>query len=334
MTHELCRKKSDTEGDKLESKILNKIRNSDILAANAEGDRVLRGTFPVLAALLDSSRPKDAKNEKEEGGGGASSMNAVKESVLELLSIISGALKRPLILFLDDLQWADAPSLDLLSFLLSTDAQIKNIMFICAYRSNEMGEGHPFASLMEKVKESSKGDEQLVETVDLFSLSQEVITQFIADSICKGEGVEEVTELADVVYQKTMGNIFCVMQAMEELVRKNALYYDIMCFEWRWAVSKVELSTTISDDVVETVKGKIKVLSEEMQHMLIVMAYVPNTLEVPVLTKLTKRNLVSLDESRVAELLKEASEEAMLMHSAESGNYMFAHDRIREASRG
>lgn len=334
MTHELSRKSFDTEGSKLESKILNEIRNSEVLAANAEGDRVLRGTFPVLAALLDASRPENANNKIEEGGGGALSMNAVKESVLELLSIISVSLKRPLILFLDDLQWADAPSLDLLSFLLSTDAQMKNVMFICAYRSNEVGKGHPFASLMEKVKESSKGDDQLVEMVDLFSLSQEVITQFIADSICRGGEVEEVTELAEVVYQKTMGNIFYVMQAMEELVRKNALYYDMMCFEWRWTVSKVELSTTISDDVVETVKGKIKELSEEMQHMLIVMAYIPNTLEVPVLTKLMRCNSVLLDESRVAKLLKEASEEAMLMYSAERGNYMFAHDRIREASRG
>eukprot|EP00985_Skeletonema_marinoi_P025591 scaffold18962_cov140-Skeletonema_marinoi.AAC.4 len=334
MTHALSRKKSDKEGNELQSKILNDIGSSDLLAANADGDRVLRGTFPVLAALLDASRPNDSNNKSEEGGGGAPSMNAVKESVHELLSIISGPLKRPLILFLDDLQWADAPSLDLLSFLLSTDAQMKNVMFICAYRSNEVGQDHPFASIMDNVKESMKDDVQLVETVDLFSLSQDVITQFIAVSIGKEEEVEEVTELAEVVYQKTMGNIFCVMQAMEELVRKNALYYDMMCFEWRWAVSKVELSTTISDDVVETVKGKIKELSSEIQYMLIVMAYVPNTLEVPVLTELMKRNSVSLDESRVAELLKKATEEALLMYSAESDNYIFIHDRIREASRG
>lgn len=328
MTHELSRMKDD----ELKSKIVDEI--GSFLDSNTESDRVLRGTFPVLAALLDSSCLEDTKN-KEEGGseGGAPSMNAIRESVQRLISIISGSLKRPLILFLDDLQWADAPSLDLLSFLLSSDAQMKNVMFICAYRSNEVPSTHPFAKLMESAK--AKDDEmQVVETMDLFSLSQEVITQFIADSISKEEEVEQVAELADVVYQKTMGNIFCVMQAMEELVRKNALYYDMMSFEWRWALSKIELSTTISDDVVETIKGKIKELPIEIQNLLILMSYIPNTLEVPVLTALMKRDdEVSLDEGRIADLLKEASDEAMLMYSVESETYLFAHDRIREASR-
>ena len=336
LTHELCRKNSDKDDidtNTIQSKVLDEIGNSDMLAA--DGDQVLRSTFPALASLLNASRPEDTNKSKEENEGGAPTMNAVKESVSHLLSIISGTLKLPLVLFLDDLQWADAPSLDLLSFLLSSDAQMKNIMFICSYRSNEVGRDHPFAKIMEDAKDSSKGTEQLVETMDLFSLSQEVITQFIADSISKGEEVEEVTELAEVVYQKTMGNIFCVMQAMEELVRKNALYYDVMCFEWRWAVSsKVELSTTISDDVVDTVKGKIKEQSDEIRHMLIVMAFIPNTLEVPMLTTLMKRDSVSLDEGRVTDMLKEACEEALLMYSTENGKYMFAHDRIREASKG
>ena len=336
MTHELGKKKSDHNKNQVQCKILSEIRNSDLLAANADCDRVLRGTFPILAKLLDASgNGNDASNNKSKGEvGGAPTMNAVKQSVLHLLSVISSPLNRPLVLFLDDLQWADAPSLDLLSFLLSNHARLNNALFICAYRSNEVGKDHPFANIMESVVESAKGTEQLVETIDLFNLSQEVITQFIADSICKGEEVEDISELAEVVYQKTMGNIFCVMQALDELVRKNALYYDMMCFEWRWAVSKVELSTTISDDVVETVMGKIKELSDEIQHMLIVMAYIPNTLEVTILTELMKYNSLALDESKVSQLLKEACEEALLMRSNESGNYMFIHDRVREASRG
>jgi len=132
-----------------------------------------------------------------------------------------------------------------------------------------------------------------------------------------------------------MGNIFCVMQALEELVRKNALYYDMMYFEWRWTVDKVELANQVSADVVETIKDKIKGLSVNIQRLLAVMAYIPCTVGVAVLKELLMNDEDNaLNEDEIASLLKEASEDGMLMWSTESGNYVFAHDRIREASRG
>ncbi len=141
-------------------------------------------------------------------------------------------------------QWADEASMDMLTSLLS-NTSMKNIMFICAYRSNEAGEEHSFAKLMESVTKSrvgsvesveasAKGDSQsprtvvmegddtksdneasakssessvpskTVEKMVLFSLSPDAITRFIADCI-KKEDVEEVSELSEVVYQKTMG---------------------------------------------------------------------------------------------------------------------------------
>jgi predicted ATPase len=175
---------------------------------------------------------------------------------------------------------------------------------------------------------------QSVPKVDLFSLSQEAISQFIADSISMDE-VDDVRELVEVIYPKTMGNIFCVMQALEELVRKNALYYDVMCFEWRWTVDKVELANQVSADVVETIKEKIKGLSVDIQRLLAVLAFIPCSVEVPVLKELLVNDETNaLNENAIASLLKAASEEGMLMWSTESGHYMFAHDRIREASRG
>lgn len=72
-------------------------------------------------------------------------------------------------------------------------------------------------------------------------------------------------------------------------MRRNALYYDVMCFEWRWAVSKLELANYMSDDVIETVKGKIKEHQNEIQNMLTVIAYIPNTLKVSNLNVLIEK---------------------------------------------
>lgn len=322
------------------TKIWRRIQSSDVIGPDTDGNEVLSEIFPSLRPLLDGS-VADLRNKLQrvestsnlEGGGknGEPSMNAVKESTRELLAQITSTLQRPLILFLDDLQWADGPSLELLSFLMGKDAQLKNLMLICAYRSNEVSGDHPFADIIMKVTES-RGE--LVAKIDLFSLSQDAICQFIADSI----GMEEqdrVSELVEVIYPKTMGNIFCVMQALEELVRKNALYYDMMYFEWRWTVDKIELDNLVSEDVVETIKDKIKGLSVDIQKLLAVMAYIPCAVGVPVLKELLgnyKGN--TLDEDKIAFLLKEASQNGMLMWSTESGNYIFSHDRIREASRG
>ena len=318
------------------SRFWERIQKSDVIGPDTEGNGVLLNIFPSLRPLLDGSCVSGSSAERRgsipngEDGNKIPSMNAVKESTRELLNILSSSLQRPLIFFLDDIQWADGPSIELLLFLFS-DVQMKKIMFICAYRSNEVGPEHPFANVMTKVTES-RG--QLVSKVDLFSLSQEAISQFIADSIGKDD-VDEVSELVEVIYPKTMGNIFCVMQALEELVRKNALYYDVMCFEWRWAAaSKMELANQVSADVVGTIKEKIKGLPDGIQSLLGVMSFIPCSVGASVLNELLMDygdNRLNKDE--IASLLKKASEEGMLMRSMERGNYAFAHDRIREASR-
>eukprot|EP00571_Detonula_confervacea_P005110 CAMPEP_0172324898 /NCGR_PEP_ID=MMETSP1058-20130122/52584_1 /TAXON_ID=83371 /ORGANISM="Detonula confervacea, Strain CCMP 353" /LENGTH=516 /DNA_ID=CAMNT_0013041311 /DNA_START=150 /DNA_END=1697 /DNA_ORIENTATION=- len=271
-------------------------------------------------------------------------MNAIKESTHELLEAITASLDQPLIIFLDDLQWGDESSIQMMSFLL-TSAKLRNIMFLSAYRSNEVDADHSFAKLMTHVKEARRNNnsadddfeqqpspsQKSVQGMDLFSLSLEAITMFIADSV-KKEVADDVAELAEAVYTKTMGNIFFVKQALEELVRKNILFYDIMCFEWSWVVSKVELGNYMSDDVVETVKGKIKNLPVDIQRLLVVMAYLPNTLNVPILKALMNHGELSFEEAYIRDLLKEASEQGMLLLSVESNNYVFAHDRIRQAS--
>lgn len=245
-----------------------------------------------------------------------------------------------MVLHLDDLQWGDDASIALLSYLLSSK-NLRNVMFCCAYRSNKVDADHSFTKLMENVKKARNNGSGGYETscpksvtkMDLFSLSLDLITKFVADSVKKKEN-EGVAELAEAIYIKTMGNIFFVMQALEELVRKNILFYDMMCFEWMWVVSRVELGNYLSDDVKESVKGKIKELSADIKRLLLVMAYIPNTLEVPMLTALMNHGELSssFDESRVRKLLKDASDEGMLLLSIERKNYVFAHDRIRQAS--
>ncbi len=309
-------------------KVWDKIRQSELVGPGKEGDLILRATFPVLAPLLDCCCIVGSDGETKKTNEEVSvhpTMSAIKECTLQLLCAICSALDKPIIIFLDDMQWADEASIDMLNTLL-TSSELKNIMFICAYRSNEVDVEHSFAKLMDNVV--AKGGDS-VEKMELFSLSPSSITSFIADSVKKDED-DDVTELSSAVYQTTMGNIFFTKQAIEELVRKNILFYDMMCFEWRWVVSKVELANNMSADVVESVLGKIRDLPEEIQQLLSLMAYIPNALDVKTLTALMRRDGASYDEKQIMDLLKQSSDEGMLL--LVSSNWIFAHDRIRQAS--
>jgi len=320
---ELCDTKDNSDNiNKQREKVWESIRQSELIGPRKDGDWILRATFPVLSPLLDSC----VANEKgaTEDLTAHPTMSAIKECTLQLLCAICGALDNPLIIFLDDLQWADEASIDMLNVLL-TSSELKNVMFACAYRSNEVDRDHSFSKLMDKV---AKVDERM-EKMELFTLSPTSITSFIADSVKKKEDAD-VIELSSAVYQTTMGNIFFTRQAIEELVRKNILFYDVMCFEWRWVVTKVELANNMSADVVESVLGKIRDLPGQIQELLCLMAYIPNALDVPTIRALMCRDGASYEESDVKDLLQQSSDEGMLL--LVNPNWIFAHDRIRQAS--
>jgi len=355
--------------------VRHEIRNSPIIQPGSDGNKILRGAFPVLIPLLERCELSETKSILKNGGRksragsivrrgsgssagrrgstgnvgreeisgnvGGTSDYAIKESTLEFLSIVFRLLKKPLILSLDDLQWADRLSLEMLQFLLC-DRELENVMVVCSFRSNEVDEDHPFFKVMvdaenvrdriHSTKDEGNRDIASVQRIDLYNLSPAIIGNFISDCIRKEP--DEVATLTEVVYQKTMGNIFFVKHAIEELVRKNALYYDMMSFEWQWSVDKVQLSNFMSDDVVETIKGKLQELPLPMQKMVIAMSYIPNALDASILKKIMHGEEFCMEEEgEVTTLLQEASNEGMIIYSVENQTYNIAHDRIRQASR-
>ena len=103
----------DEAENELHTKVLNKIKESGLIGPDTEGNSVLRATFTKTSSLLDSC---EAKSTDLARSSVHHSMNAIKESTTELLSLMCGCLEHPLVIFLDDLQWADEASIDIISF--------------------------------------------------------------------------------------------------------------------------------------------------------------------------------------------------------------------------
>jgi predicted ATPase len=343
----------------------------------------------------------------------------------------------PLIFFLDDLQWADDASINLLESLLlsssfsSTKAASSNhnnnnnnnnnnhhrplqyFLFLGAYRSNEVHSDHvlwtglltelqdqtkkqlilqqkeeeqpspptppPPPQDQEAVRTSSNsssnicccGSIMIATTMEVTDLTKDDTEQFVADTLQRS--AEEVRPLVQSIYNKTLGNIFFTMQGLEELVRKNGLYYDVMIFQWEWNITKIEVEQLLSDDVVDMVRSKMEQLPKLLQQILTIASLTKSTMTVDLLwnllqgtntttttittsTVVTQAELVQMLELGVKEGLLQpvvatttannnnyhsahdmtTSQQQQQQQQSDGGapEYQFAHDRIQEAASG
>ena len=278
-----------------------------------------------------------SRNTQQSGGNKKMQLQMVKHVFRNLIKLLCNA-ERPLILFLDDLQWIDEGSLELLTSLLN-DPQLQYFMFIGAYRSNEVPENiHPVSLLIRDLQNKYNattptttptseeedvdgngpdGDQDnggtstnnSVVVLELMELSQEHINEFIQDTLSFETG-DESWPLTKAIYPKTLGNIFFTMQALEELVRISFLYYDVMFFTWSYNqnLTHVEMNSLLSDDVVEMVKSKIRhTLPYYLQRTLSIFAFTRSTIDANTLYELMKATSTvqdSTENDTVGKLMK------------------------------
>ena len=217
----------------------------------------------------------------------------------------------------------------MISSLLKSDG-LKQFLFIGAYRSNEVkSDGqHPLAKCMLDI-ETSVGHEA-VRRMEIGGLAPSDVTQFIVDSLEKDPA--EVSVITDLVYSKTLGNIFFVRCALEELVRKNVLYFDIIFYEWKYNLKlETEINSFVNNDVESMVKSKIKELDAKDQRALILAAYTSNIIDVGTLQSLLNADGYSVDMDQVSMVFERAVTEGLLLRSSCPHTFNFAHDIIQAA---
>jgi len=207
---------------------------------------------------------------------------------------------------------------------------VQNFLFVGAYRSNEIEEDSPGYKRMAAIEAGMIPGS--VTKMEISGLLPKDIAQFCAD--CTDREVEDVGPLVELLYKKTLGNIFFVRQALEELCRRNILYYDMICYEWQWNLDMpAEIEDFVSSDVVAMVKRKIGSLTEDCQRALVLMSFSQKIIKAATLQALLVADRRDLDISRTTKLLNEAAAEGLLLPTDNGGEYAFAHDMIEHAAR-
>ncbi len=223
----------------------------------------------------------------------------------------------PLALFLDDLQWLDMATLDLLADLL-TRSDLRHLMLIGTYRDNEVDAVHP---LMRKLDAARKAGTH-IEEITLAPLARPHVEEFIADAL-RSEPTR-IEPLAQLVHEKTAGNPFFVIQFLSALAAEDLVTFDHATMRWVWDVDHIR-AKGYTDNVVDLMVGKLARLPIATQEAVQQLACLGNIAETTTLAI-----VLGVSEEEVHTALWEGVRQELLERLESS--YEFAHDRIREAA--
>ena len=225
--------------------------------------------------------------------------------------------EHPLALFLDDLQWLDAATLDLIEDLL-TRSDLRHFLLIGAYRDNEVDAAHP---LQRRIEAITNGGAK-VEQITLAPLSSEDLAQLIADALrCE---VDRAAPLAQLIHGKTAGNPFFVVQFLYALAEEDLLRFDHGAGRWCWDLDRIQ-SKAHTDNVVDLMIRKLTRLPTDTQKALQHLACFGNLAEATTLSL-----VLGGTEPQVHAALWEAVRQDLVEQLP--GAYRFVHDRVQETA--
>lgn len=241
---------------------------------------------------------------------------------------------RPFILFLDDMQWADFASLELIASLFN-HSQLHHLLIIQAFRDNEVDEQHPFTEFIREIKKKNT----IVNHAFLKNLPKNVINTLISETINTPE--VDCHSLSELIFKKTLGNPFFTLQFTAELYEKGLLYHDIDQGCWCWDKETI-LAENITDNVVDFMAEKINELPNQACDLLKYAASVSNTFDTNMLIALSNNQYTA--KQIVSNLIPAIDKELILTAQSishaipsqaivnENLQLRFLHDRVQQAA--
>ncbi|MCU0552360.1 MAG: trifunctional serine/threonine-protein kinase/ATP-binding protein/sensor histidine kinase [Leptolyngbya sp. Prado105] len=307
-----------------------------ILAAVGENGQVLIDVIPELEQII-GKQPIAAELS---GSAAQNRFNLLFQKFVEIFT----TAEHPLVLFLDDLQWADLASLQLIKLLMNDNGYL---LILGAYRDNEVSPAHPFILTVEELKKAQAISLQErcanVNTITLAPLALSDTNYLIADTLnCSRELAQPLTELID---RKTQGNPFFTTQFLKALHEENHITFNSDRRYWECDIAQVN-ALALTDDVVEFMALQLQKLPDETQHVLKLAACVGNQFDLATLAIVSEQS-----PTDTAAALWKALQEGLILPTSQSykffqsedgespdrqnnvnPTYRFLHDRIQQAA--
>ncbi|WP_172191617.1 ATP-binding protein, partial [Microcoleus asticus] len=302
---------------------------TQILEALGDNGQVIIEVIPELERIIGSQPPAPELS-------GIAAQNLFNLLFHKFIAVFT-TKEHPLVIFLDDLQWADSASLKLMQLLVN-ESQLGFLLLLGAYRDNEVSPGHPLMLTLDEVRKA----ETTLNTITLAPLGQISLNQLVADMlVCYPNLAQPLTEL---VYQKTQGNPFFATQFLKALHQDKLISFDIQLGHWQCDISKVR-EAALTDDVVLFMAQQLQKMPATTQSVLKLAACIGNQFELATLAIVSESS-----EAETATALWKALQEELIIPQSEvykfyvgaeqaiseatsqTVSYRFLHDRVQQAA--
>ena len=301
----------------------------DVLGSNAQ---VIIDVIPEVERII-GQQPAVAQL------GASESQNRFNRVFQQFIHVFSQA-EHPLVLFLDDLQWADLPSLRLIE-LIVTDPDSQYLLLIGAYRDNEVSATHPLIYTLEQIQQTGA----TLDNIILQSLDRVHVNQLVADTL--HTDIAQAKPLADLVFKKTQGNPFFLTQLLKSLHQEDLLSFNFSQGCWQWNIDILQ-GIDITDNVVELMVNQIQKLLPKTQNVLKLATCIGDKFTLDVLAIVNQKS-----QSETAKDLWEALQAGLILPLSEAYktplvlnletsislpveplevSYKFLHDRVQQAA--
>ena len=225
--------------------------------------------------------------------------------------------EHPLALFLDDLQWLDAATLELLEHLVA-EPDVRHVLLIGAYRANELDPSHALVRTLERIRDAGTS----VQEIALRPLAGRDVRQLIADALRTEP--EHVRPLAKLVFEKTAGNAFFVNQFITALAEEGMLAFDSDARAWKWDIDRIR-AKGFTANVADLMAAKMNRLPKATQEALGSLACLGSVAAVATI------DLISGTEKEAVHAALWQAVRTGLIYRLD-GAYVFIHDRVQEAA--
>lgn len=303
---------------------------SQIIAALGHNAGILTNLVPDLEILV-------GKHEEMSTLGSLETQNLFNELTRRFIKIFATA-EHPLALFIDDFQWADLASLQMLNVLL-TDQTVKHLLILGSYRDNEVHKTHPLLLAKEEIEKKAA-----INTITLEPLSQQHVNALIRDTFHVSE--DNANTLSILVMEKTLGNPFFINHFLKRLHDDGLIVYDQLQGSWCWEIDRIH-ERDITDNVVELMLSRLSKLPSETRELMMIASCIGEQISLTWLAAIIDRSVTEVtrsiwpivkvglmlplaDTGKYIQVLKELpdddSSNSIEMH------VKFLHDRVQQAA--